>query len=138
MKSFAPGAAPGGHLVEAVAGPVAHRPVRGPAVLRMGGREGSAPGRREVFVAAATAPVAPAGIGAYVIAIGLMLATTAAVLAGGWIGGAQATLLVAVVAVLEAVLLGRSGIGRLAALGLRDPTLRGRRRATTIACCRPR
>ena len=42
-------------------------------------------------------------------------------LAGGWIGSAQATLLVAVVAVLEAVLLGRSGIGRLAALGLAIP-----------------
>jgi hypothetical protein len=122
MKSFAPGAAPGGHLVEAVAGPVAHpagsRPRGAPDGRAARGRP---QGRREVFVAAATAPVAPAGIGAYVIAIGLMLATTAAVLAGGWIGGAQATLLVAVVAVLEAVLLGRSGIGRLAALGLAIP-----------------
>jgi hypothetical protein len=74
-----------------------------------------------VFVAARTEPVAPAGIGAYLIALALMLATTAAVLAGGWIGGAQATLLVAVVAVLEAVLLGRSGIRRLVALGLAIP-----------------
>jgi hypothetical protein len=74
-----------------------------------------------VFVAARTEPVAPAGIGAYLIALGLILATTAAVLAGGWIGGAQATLLVAVVAVIEAILLGRSGIRRLAALGLAIP-----------------
>jgi len=122
MKSFRSGTAAGGRLVEAVAGPAAQpagsRP-RG-AQHRSAARARSQ-GRREVFVAATTAPVAPAGIGAYVIAIGLILATTAAVLAGGWIGGAQATLLVAVVAVVEAVLLGRSGIGRLAALGLAIP-----------------
>jgi transglutaminase-like putative cysteine protease len=122
MKSFASGTAPGGRLVEAAAGPAAQ-----PAGSRpRGAQDRSAArarsqGRREVFVAATPVPVAPAGIGAYVIAIGLILATTAAVLAGGWIGGAQATLLVGVVAVLEAVLLGRSGIGRLAALGLAIP-----------------
>ena len=122
MKGFASGTAPGGRLVEAVAGPAAQpagsRP-RG-AQDRRAARD-RPQGRREMFVSARTEPVAPAGIGAYVIAIGLILATTAAVLAGGWIGGAQATLLVAVVAVLEAVLLGRSGIGRLAALGLAIP-----------------
>ena len=122
MKGFGSGTAPRGRLVEAVAGPAAQ-----PAVSRPGGAQDRraarqrSHGRPEVFVAATTAPVAPAGIGAYVIAIGLILATTAAVLAGGWIGGAQATLLVAVVAVLEVVLLGRSGIGRLAALGLAIP-----------------
>jgi hypothetical protein len=122
MKSFGSGTAPGGRLIEAVAGPAAQPAgarsdlVRG----RRGARDGSH-GRPEVLVAATTAPVALAGIGAYVIAIGLILATTAAVLAGGWIGSAQATLLVAIVAVLEAVLLGRSGIGRLAALGLAIP-----------------
>src|ERR1039458_6857561 len=122
MKSFGSGTAPGGRLIEAVAGPAAQPAgarsdlVRG----RRGARDGGH-GRPEVVVAATTGPVALAGIGAYVIAIGLILATTAAVLAGGWIGSAQATLLVAIVAVLEAVLLGRSGIGRLAALGLAIP-----------------
>jgi hypothetical protein len=122
MNGFGSGTAPGGRLVEAVTGPAAQ-----PAVSRPGGAQDRraarqrSHGRPEVFVAATIAPVAPAGIGAYVIATGLILATTAAVLAGGWIGGAQATLLVAVVAVLEAVLLGRSGIGRLAALGLAIP-----------------
>jgi transglutaminase-like putative cysteine protease len=70
---------------------------------------------------AGTEPIESAGIGSYVIAMGLITATTAAVLAGGWIGGAQAALLVAVVAVLEAILLGRSGIGRLAAGALAIP-----------------
>jgi hypothetical protein len=73
-----------------------------------------------VFVATST-PLVPAGIGAYVIAIGLIVAATAAVLAGDWIGGAQATLLVAVVAVVEAILLGRSGVGRILALLLAIP-----------------
>ncbi len=66
-------------------------------------------------------PVAPAGIGTYVIALGLIVATTVAVLAGGWIGGAQASVLVAAVALVEAILLGRSGVGRLAAAGLAIP-----------------
>jgi hypothetical protein len=67
------------------------------------------------------APVAPSGIGSYAIALGLIVTTTTAVLAGNWIGGAQATLLVAVVALVEAILLGRSGIGRLAAIALAIP-----------------
>ncbi len=70
---------------------------------------------------AVAAPVAPSGIGSYLIALGLIVATTTAVLAGNWIGGAQATLLVAVVALVEAILLGRSGIGRLAAIALAIP-----------------
>jgi len=70
---------------------------------------------------AVAAPVAPSGIGSYAIALGLIVTTTTAVLAGNWIGGAQATLLVAVVALVEAILLGRSGIGRLAAIGLAVP-----------------
>jgi transglutaminase-like putative cysteine protease len=122
MKSFGSGTAPGGRLAEAVAGPAAPPAGSRPDLARdrRAARDRSQ-SRPEAFVAATTEPVAPAGIGAYLIAIGLILATTAAVLAGGWIGGAQATLLVAVVAVLEAVLLGRSGIGRLAALGLAIP-----------------
>lgn len=70
---------------------------------------------------AVAAPVAPSGIGAYAIALGLIVTTTTAVLAGNWIGGAQATLLVAVVALVEAILLGRSGVGRLVAIGLAIP-----------------
>jgi transglutaminase-like putative cysteine protease len=65
--------------------------------------------------------VAAAGIGSYVIALFCIVATTAAVLAGGWIGGAQAAVLVAAVAVVEAILLGRSGVGRLAAAALAIP-----------------
>jgi len=72
-------------------------------------------------IAASAEPVAPSGIGAYLIALLLIVATTVSVLAGGWIGGAQATVLVAVVAVVEAILLGRSGVGRLAAVGLAIP-----------------
>src|ERR1039458_3019660 len=122
MKSFGSGTAPGGRLAEAVAGPATPPAGSRPDLARdrRAARDRSQ-SRPEAFVAATTEPVAPAGIGAYLIAIGLILATTAAVLAGGWIGGAQATLLVAVVAVLEAVLLGRSGMGRLAALGLAIP-----------------
>ncbi|MGD1052417.1 MAG: transglutaminase-like domain-containing protein [Candidatus Dormibacteria bacterium] len=122
MKSFGSGPAPGGRLAEAVAGPAAlpsgSRP--GGARDRTAARSGAS-GRQGVHITATTEAVAPAGIGAYLIALGLILATAAAVLSGGWIGGAQATLLVAVVAVVEAILLGRSGIGRLAALGLAIP-----------------
>ncbi|MGA8015673.1 MAG: transglutaminase-like domain-containing protein, partial [Candidatus Dormiibacterota bacterium] len=65
--------------------------------------------------------MAPPGIGSYLLAVVLILATTGAILAGGWIGGAQATLLVGVVGVVEAILLGRAGIGRLGAVALGLP-----------------
>jgi len=68
-----------------------------------------------------SAPVQLPGVGAYIVALLLILAMTAAILAGGWIQGAEATLLVAVVAVLEAVLLARAGIGRIGATLLALP-----------------
>jgi transglutaminase-like putative cysteine protease len=62
------------------------------------------------------APVTPPGLGSYVVAIVVVMAMTGAVVAGGWISDAQPALLVGVVGVVEAILLGRAGIGRLEAL----------------------
>ena len=69
----------------------------------------------------AAEPVSPVGLGGYTLAVGLIVATTVAVLAGDWIGGAEATVLVGVVAVAEAILLGRAGVGRLGAALLAIP-----------------
>ncbi len=69
---------------------------------------------RRVEIAAE--PVAPPGIGSYLVAVVVIMAMTTAVLAGGWIGDGQPALLVGVVGLVEAILLGRAGIGRLEAL----------------------
>jgi hypothetical protein len=76
-----------------------------------------APGVRELY----SEPVAGPSIGSYAIALLVIVATTVAVLAGGWIDGAQATILVGVVAVVEAILLAAAGLGRLGAALLALP-----------------
>ena len=121
MSSLGSGPVSGTRVARAVA-----RPAPGLGWPAASGR-GTAParaasrGRVPDRFLAQSEPVAPIGIGGYLIAIVLMAATTAAVLAGGWIGGAQATLLVASVAVVEAILVGRSGLGRSVALLLALP-----------------
>jgi len=121
MNSFRPGPASGARVSQAVAATPARAGTAPRRVVAGGVPPPARPlVRPEVFVAGSQ-PLAPAGIGAYVIALALIVATTAAVLSGGWIGGAQATVLVAVVAVVEAILLGRSGVGRLVAMALAIP-----------------
>jgi len=122
VSSLGSGTVSGGRWAQATAGAVRVRP----SGARLSGADAARVGRRRPqplprALPAPSEPVAPAGIGAYAIALGAIVATTVAVLAGGWIGGAQATVLVGVVAVVEAILLGRSGVGRLAALGLAIP-----------------
>jgi len=119
MSSPGSGPVSGGGWARAVAEPARVPPhaVRPSGAAGVRRRTAPLPGQ---YMAVA-APVAPSGIGSYAIALGLIVTTTTAVLAGNWIGGAQATLLVAVVALVEAILLGRSGIGRLAAIGLAVP-----------------
>jgi hypothetical protein len=112
------GRAGGAGSVRGFTGPQA---ARVPAGARAGPTAPPPPRRRRPVYELHSEEIAPAGIGSYLLALLLIVCTTAAILAGGWIGGAQATLMVGVVAVLEAILLGRAGIGRLGAVTLGLP-----------------
>ncbi len=64
---------------------------------------------------------ASTGAGGFAVALLLMAAATASVLTGGWPSAAAPTLLVSLLAVTEATLLARSGLGRLGVVLLAVP-----------------
>lgn len=102
---------PGGRLQAFVRTSTA--PPGSPERRRAAGAPPTPPPRR---VEVSAEPVAPPGMGSYAVAVAVIMAMTAAILAGGWTGDGQTAFLVGAVGVIEAILLARAGIGRLEAI----------------------